>query len=158
MSAETGTYARELSWLLGQIAGCVKDLTPAQLNWRPNTDAANTAYTIAHHVTQVTRVYVLGFACGRSVSRDRSTEFTGSGSDAGPLIGGLESLSAEVTAALAGLTAADLDRRLLPPRELWGEGPIHEIAARDAVVESIRHAGVHLGELRLTRDLALRHV
>ncbi len=32
-----------------------------------------------------------------------------------------------------------------------------EISGRDALVESIRHAALHLGELRLTRDLALSH-
>jgi len=32
-----------------------------------------------------------------------------------------------------------------------------EISGREALVESIRHAALHLGELRLTRDLAKQH-
>jgi hypothetical protein len=157
MPAEASTYARELSWVLGQICVSLKGLTAAQLNWRPDTGAANSAYAVANHVAEVTRVYALGFGCGRPVQRDRATELSAAGPDAGPLIGRLESLAAEIGAALAALGPDDLERRVLPPRELWGTGEIHEIAARDALVESIRHAGVHLGELRLTRDLALRH-
>jgi PncC family amidohydrolase len=68
----------------------------------------------------------------------------------------VEAFAAEMRHALAALAAGDLDRRLEPPRELWGTGDIHEISARDALVESIRHAALHLGELRLTRDLARR--
>lgn len=157
MDAEAATYARELQWVLGQICVSLKGLTTAQLNWRPDTGAANSAYAIGHHVAEVTRVYALGFGCGRSVRRDRSTEFASVGLDAGELIGRLETLATEIGGALATLAPTDLERRLLPARELWGTGPIHEIAARDALVESIRHAGVHLGELRLTRDLAVRH-
>jgi len=157
MDAESAAYARELQWVLDQICVSLKGLTEAQLNWRPDTGSANSAYAIGHHVAEVTRVYALGFGCGRPVRRDRSTEFAAAGPDAGPLIGRLEALATEIRDALAAVTAGDLDRRLLPPRDLWGTGPIHEIAARDALVESIRHAGVHLGELRLTRDLALRH-
>jgi hypothetical protein len=51
-----------------------------------------------------------------------------------------------------------LDRRRRPSQDLWGTGAPREIFGRDALVESIRHAALHLGELRLTRDLALSHV
>jgi uncharacterized damage-inducible protein DinB len=155
MSNETGTYARELTWLLEQIGVSLKGLGAAELNWRPATGEANSAYAIAAHVAGVTRVYVLGFGCGRPVTRDRPAEFAAQGTDAGALIARLEALAAEIQGALATLTPADLDRRFVPPRELWGTGEIHEISARDALVHAIRHAGLHLGELRLTRDLAL---
>ena len=157
MDAEAATYARELHWVLGQVCVSLKGLSAAQLNWRPDTGAANSAYAIGDHVVGSTRVYALGFGCGRPVTRNRAAEFAGTAADAGALIARLEALAAEITAALAPITTADLDRRFFPPRELWGTGDIHEISARDALVESIRHGGVHLGELRLTRDLALRH-
>jgi PncC family amidohydrolase len=156
MDAEAATYVRELQWLLGQMCVSLRGLGPAPLNWRPDTGAANSAYAIASHVAAVTRVYALGFGCGHAVQRDRPAEFAAAGADAGALIEALESLAREIGAAVAALTPADLERRLTPSRALWGTGPIHEIAARDALVESIRHAGIHLGELRLTRDLALR--
>lgn len=157
MPAEAETYARELQWVLGQICVSLKGLSAAQLNWRPDTGGANSAYAIGNHVVEVTRVYALGFGCGHPMQRDRPAEFTASGDHAGELIARLETLAAEIARAVADLTSPALDRRFVPPHELWGTGEIHEIAARDALVESIRHAGVHLGELRLTRDLALRH-
>ncbi len=157
MPAEAETYARELQWVLGQICVSLKGLSAAQLNWRPDTGSANSAYAIGNHVVEVTRVYALGFGCGRPVQRDRSAEFAASGPDAGELIARLEALAAEIARGVANLTPSVLDRRFVPPRALWGTGEIHEISARDALVESIRHAGVHLGELRLTRDLALRN-
>jgi hypothetical protein len=157
MDAEAATYARELQWILGEVCVSLKGLTAAQLNWRPDTGAANSAYAIANHVAEVTRVYALGFGCGQPARRDRASEFAASGDDAGPLIARLEALAAGIGSAVAALSVAQLDRRFVPPRELWGTGDIHEISARDALVESIRHAGLHLGELRLTRDLARRH-
>ena len=99
---------------------------------------------------------MLGFGCGRPVTRDRPAEFAASGDDATPLLDWLDTLAADITGALETLTAADLERRFVPPRELWGIGDIREVSARDALVHAIRHAGLHLGELRLTRDLAIQ--
>jgi hypothetical protein len=156
MDSEIETYGRELGWILEQICVALRGLTPSQLNWRPDTGTANSAYAIASHVVAATRVYALGFGCGQPVQRDRPAEFVGSGYDAAQVIVRVEAFAAEIRHALAALAAGDLDRRLEPPRELWGTGDIHEISARDALVESIRHAALHLGELRLTRDLARR--
>jgi len=155
--SELATYGRELRWILDQIAASVQGLTAAQLNWRPATGSANSAYAIVSHVLSSTRVYALGFGCGHAVQRDRDAEFAAAGTDSEVLITRLRQLATEIATALAGLRPSALDLRLTPPRELWGTGEPVEISRRDALVESIRHAGVHLGELRLTRDLAVRH-
>ena len=155
MNAEAATYAHELAWVLQEVGVSLTGLTAAQLNWRPPGGTANSAYVIASHVLSVTRVYVLGFGCAQPVTRDRPAEFAARGDDAKALLAGLERLTADSAAALGRLTPQDLDRRFVPPRELWGIGDITEISARDALVHAIRHAGIHLGELRLTRDLAL---
>jgi hypothetical protein len=44
---------------------------------------------------------------------------------------------------------------LAPGHQMWGTGRPREISRREALVESIRHAAIHLGELRLTRSLAV---
>lgn len=154
--AEIETYARELGWILGEVAAALDGLTAAQLAWRPATGASNSASAVAGHVLGSTRVYALGFACGLEVERDRAAEFAASGADAATLVAAVRRLSREITAALAALAPSELDRRLVPSPELWGTGRPHEISRRDALVESIRHAALHLGELRLTRDLAVR--
>ncbi|MGH7314435.1 MAG: DinB family protein [Candidatus Rokuibacteriota bacterium] len=156
-ASELATYGRELRWILDQIAASVQGLTAPQLNWRPATGSANSAYAIVSHVLSSTRVYALGFGCGHAVGRDRDAEFAAAGADPELLVGGVRQLATEIATALAGLRPSALDVRLTPPRELWGTGAPVEISRRDALVESIRHAGVHLGELRLTCDLAIRH-
>ena len=154
--AEIETYARELGWVLDQVCAALDGLTAAQLTWRPATEASNSLAAVAGHVLGSTRVYALGFGCGREVERDRAAEFAVSGADAVTLIAAVQQLSREISAALATLGPSELDRRFVPPQALWGTGPPHEISRRDALVESIRHAALHLGELRLTRDLAVR--
>ncbi len=157
MRAEINTYSQQLCWILGQLVVSLRGLTVAQLNWRPSTAAANSAYAIVSHVVGSTRVYALGLGCGLPAARDRTAEFAASGNDVDVLIAGVRELGTEIEAALTALAPAALDERITPPMELWGTGEPHEISRRDALVESIRHAGIHLGELRLTRDLAMRH-
>jgi DinB family protein len=156
MRAEIETYARELGWILDQVSSALGGLTAAQLDWRPSTGAANSLYAIASHVVGSTRVYALGFGCGRPVARDRAAEFAAAGADPGELVATIRQLARELDAALAALPPAELDMRIVPAQELWGTGQPREISRRDALVESIRHGALHLGELRLTRDLAVR--
>ena len=152
--AEIETYTRELFWILDQICVSLDGLTATHLNWRP-FPAANSAYAIASHVVGSTSVYALGFGCGQEVSRDRAAEFLASGTDARELIGAIRRLQRNIRDALGRLTAGTLDERILPPPDLWGTGEPREISRRDALVESIRHAALHFGELRLTRDLVI---
>jgi hypothetical protein len=157
LSAELTIYAQELRWILDQIRRTVDGLTEHQLNWRPSTGTANSAYAIVSHVVSSTRVYALGFGCGQMVTRDRSAEFAASGSSFQDLVTALGQLADEITTALATLTPATLNERLWPTQELWGTGQVREISRREALVESIRHAALYLGELRLTHDLARQH-
>lgn len=153
MRAESETYDRELCWILAQVSVSLDGLTATQLNWRPAA-GANSAYAIASHVLGSTSVYALGFGCGQTVTRDRAAEFAASGTDARELIGAIHQLRRKIGDALERLPAGALDERIVPPPDLWGTGEPREISRREAVVESIRHAALHLGELRLTRDLA----
>jgi hypothetical protein len=156
MSAEIETYRRELRFVLGEVGVALAGLSAAELEWRPDTGSANSASAIASHVVGSTRVYALGFGCGLPVERDRAAEFAASHARSETLISAIDALMKEIDAALDALEIATLERRFLPPRELWGTGQIVEISGRDALVEGIRHAALHLGELRLTRDLARR--
>jgi fermentation-respiration switch protein FrsA (DUF1100 family) len=155
MSAEIATYLQELQWVLNQIAHTLRSYPSGKLDWRPSTATSNSASAIASHVVSSTQAYVLGFGCGQAVTREREAEFAAAGSDTQEQITMIHALSTEISVALTALPPAALDLRLLPPRELWGSTTeLREISAREAIVESIRHAALHLGELRLTRDLA----
>ena len=155
MSAELAVYTHELRWVLDQIVTLLRSYPHVGIDWRPATGAANSAAAIATHVLSTTHVYVLGFGCGQPVERDRAAEFAVVGTDAEALMTALMDLADDLHTAITTLPAPALDHRLLPPRHLWGATTDpREISAREAIVSSIRHAALHLGELRLTRDLA----
>jgi uncharacterized damage-inducible protein DinB len=155
MDAEIETLSRQIRSLLGRVCDCLKGLSETQLNWRPPVAGANSAYVITAHTLANARAWVLGIACGQPVERDRPAEFRASGHDPAGLLASAERLSQEIGAALAALTPSDLDRRLVPSPMLWGEGEPWEISVREALFHVVEHASLHLGQLQMTRDLAL---
>jgi uncharacterized damage-inducible protein DinB len=155
MDAEIGTYSRELQSLLARVCGCLDGLDEAQLNWRAPVAGANSIYVIASHTLGNVRAWVLGIACGQPVTRDRPAEFRASGRDASALVAVAQRLSSEIDAALSALPLSALDRRLVPPQSLWGEGDPYEISVREAIMHVVEHASLHLGQLQITRDMAL---
>lgn len=156
MNAEIGTYSQQIRLLLFSISACLDGLGDAQLNWRPPIEGANSAYVITTHTLGNARAWVLGIACGRAIERDRPAEFRASGGDTRELVGSARDLAGEIGGALAALSPRDLDRRLVPPRSLWGEGEPHEISVREALLHVVEHASIHLGQLQITRDWALQ--
>ena len=156
MDAEMETLSRQLQSLLARVCDCLEGLSEGQLNRRPPIEGANSAYVVAAHTLGNARAWVLGIACGQPVERDRPAEFRASGRDASDLAASAERLSQEIDAALATLAPSDLDRRLVPPQRLLGEGEPHEISVREALLHVVEHASIHLGQLQITRDLALR--
>lgn len=153
--SEAETYSQELRWLLAQVADCLRGLDNARLRWRPGFSSANDAATIASHVIGATRAYALELGCGMAVGRDRLAEFQAADRSGLELIEALEGLGAEIEAAFASLRDADLDLAIASTSPHWQAPgpPLGE--RRRAIVEAIRHVGIHLGELRLTGDLAL---
>jgi uncharacterized damage-inducible protein DinB len=156
MDAEMESYSSMIQSLVKRVCACLEGLSEAQLNWRPPIDGANSAYVIATHTVGNARAWVLGIACGHPVERDRPAEFRASGRDAADLTAQARQLSDDIAAALAALPSSALDRRLVPPRSLWGEGEPWEISVREALLHVVEHASLHLGQLQITRDLALR--
>ena len=155
MNAEIETYSGQIRPLLERICGCLEGLNESQLNWRPPIDGANSPYVIATHTLGNARAWVLGIACGRPVERDRPAEFRASGR-AAAVVARARDLSRQIEEALAALPPSALDGRLVPPPSLWGEGEPHEISVREALLHVVEHASIHLGQLQLTRDMALR--
>lgn len=153
-SAEIATYASELSWILDQFRKSLDGLSVAQLDTRP-VSTGNSPYAIANHTIQATRVYALGFGCGKPICRDRQAEFDSPATSVAEVTARLQDLATQLHAELSELAPEFLDERLTPSCELWGTSPIREISRREALVESVRHAALHLGELRLTRDLVV---
>jgi hypothetical protein len=156
MNAEIAAYDGYIRARLERAVACLDGLTESQLNWRPAIDGANSAYALAAHTLGNARAWVLGIACGRDIGRDRPAEFRATGADMARLRDDLARLSREIAEALAALDPAQLDRRLVPAQELWGESAPREISVRDALMQVIEHASLHVGHLQVTRDLALK--
>ncbi len=157
MNGENEALADRLISILGRVSASLEGLTAAQLNWRPPAPGSNSMYAIAAHTIGNARAWVLGIACGQPMGRDRPGEFASSGPDASALTADAARLCDDIAASLSALTPADLDRRIVPARVLWGEGDPQEISVRDALLHVVEHASIHLGQLQLTRDLALEN-
>ena len=155
MDAEIEAYSRQIRSLLDRLRACHEGLSESQLNWRPPIDGANSAYAIAAHTLGCARAWVLGIACGQAIGRDRPAEFRAAGSYA-ELATATRELLAETEVALAALPPAALERRFTPSQELWGEAEAYEISIREALIEVVEHASIHLGQLQVTCDLAVR--
>jgi len=156
MVAETESLGRQIRSILERVSACLEGLSEAQLNWKPAIDGGNSVYVIATHTLGNARAFVLGISCGQPLERDRPAEFRASGRDAAELMAQGRRLSDDIEAALAGLSASELGRRLVPQQSLWGEGQAQEISVREAILHVVEHASIHLGQLQITRDLALR--
>jgi hypothetical protein len=155
MNPEIETYSNQIRSILERAVASLEGLSEAQINWRPPIEGGNSGYVIVEHTLGNARSFVLGIACGQPLRRDRPTEFRSSGSY-DDLAEEAQKLLREIEAALAGLDASELEKRLVPSLELWGEGEVSEISVRQAILHVIEHASIHLGQLQITRDLALR--
>ena len=154
MSAEISLYAAELHRLLDKIVASVEGLEEAQLNWRPPLRDANSRYVLVAHVLGNLEAWVLGIACGQAIDRDRPAEFASSGPDAGALVERARALGHRFDEALAALPEDALDEQREPSKPLWGEGAPEPRTVREALMETIEHAAVHIGHIHLTRDMA----
>lgn len=152
---EPTIYSDYIRSLIDRLMALLEPLDEAQLNQQPPLPGANSPYVIATHVLGSARAWVLGIACGEPLRRDRPAEFRASGRREA-LVAQARSLSGEIDSALAALPPRELDRRLVPEQSLWGEGQAQEISVREALGHVVDHASIHLGQLQLTRDLALQ--
>lgn len=154
MISELAEYQRRIEECFRQMCDRLDGLTPEQLNWRPPVAGGNSVWVLATHTLGNARAWVLGIAGGQPQRRDRPAEFSSSGTDPALLRSEVDAFLREMSSALASLTAADLDRRLTPAKELWGEGEPQEISLRYALLQVIEHAWLHLGHIQITADLA----
>jgi hypothetical protein len=147
-------YLDQHHWLFDEFARELGKLGPTLAMSRVEGLAeANTPLGIVNHVAGVTRAYVLGIACGLGVERDRDLEFRAVGVTPESVVKDLADIESAMVSAFFAFKPNRLEILVDPPRSLYGLGEPHPMTPREAIVENIRHAGIHLGELRLTRAL-----
>lgn len=155
MTGELALYEAQLKHLLDRLCVAIEGLDGVQLNWRPPAPDANSVYVIAAHVLGNAEAWVLGIACGQPIERDRPAEFAAAGTDAAPLIARARDLARRFEEALGALPPQALDEVRQPSPTLWGEGTPRPVTVREALMEVIEHAAIHIGQIHITRDLAL---
>jgi uncharacterized damage-inducible protein DinB len=155
MNPDIALYASQLKLSFERLREIVGGLTESQLNWRPSFAEANSIYVIATHMLGNAQGWVLGICCGEPIDRDRPAEFRASGATAAPLLERAQELSARIEAALARLDAAALDDEREARQQLWGAGTARPVTGREALMHAVDHFSIHLGQLQITRDLAL---
>ena len=155
MTDELQLYAGQLKRSLERLCGAIEGLSEAQLNWRPPAPESNSIYVIATHILGNAEAWVLGIACGQPIERDRPAEFRAAGTDAAPIIARARDLSRRIDEALRDLSPESLDELREPRQRLWGAGTAEPVTGREALMHVIEHASIHLGQIDVTRDLAL---
>jgi len=154
VTPELVVYATQTRWLLEQFDRMLGELSiETLLAVPPAALEGNCLLAVAKHAAAVTEVYAFGFGAGMPGERDRSTEFTASASELPTIRTRIQHLLASMDMAFGQAAASRLDAPFVPPQHLYGTGEPREMTPREAIVENIRHLGIHLGEARLTRSM-----
>ena len=154
MTPELAVYAAQTRWLLQQFDQMLGELPVETLTATPPAALeGNCLLAIAKHAAAVTEVYALGFGAGMPVERDRSREFIATAAELPGIRTRIQHLMASIDIAFGQAAAGRLDAPFIPEPPLYGTGEPRQMTPREAIVENVRHLGIHLGEARLTRSL-----
>lgn len=122
-----------------RLRECVETLTDEQVWWRPN-EASNSIGNLVLHLNGNVRQWLVASFNRLDDDRDRSAEFTDTGSISGSAL--LERLGAtmqEASQVLARLTEVNL----VAPYEIQG----YKVRGLDAVYQVVEHFGMHCGQI-----------
>ncbi len=155
MDAEIELYSTELQRVLDRVCRCLEGLSEAELNWHPPASDTNSLHVIASHILGNAEAWVMGIICGQAVHRERDAEFRASGPNSEALASRGRRLSEEFTRALKALPPSALDEVRRPAPPLVGIGPTDELTVREALMRVLVHALMHIGQMQITRDLAI---
>ncbi len=138
---------------LPKLRHVLRDITPADLWWRPNA-TSNSIANLLLHLDGNVRQWIVAGVGGAADGRDRDAEFLASGgASARTLLARLTRTLREVDAVLARIDP----ETLLAPRIIQG----YHVTVLQAVYHVVEHFSGHTGQilyiakLRLERDLAL---
>ncbi len=154
MHPEASSFEASIAKRFALICEALDGLTTTQLDWRLDLPEANSAWVLAVHALGNARAWTLGIACGQSMGRDRPGEFASARGDAARFRDEVAAFATEMHVALEQLDGEALDRRLVPSKELWGEHEPRQISVREALLQVVEHASLHLGHLQVTAQLA----
>ncbi len=128
------------------IKAALAGLSPAALEWLP-APGANSMGVLVVHVAGAQRYWIGTVAGGGYYQRDRAAEFAARDFSEARLCALLDEALAESRAALAQLTAAQMDEIRTAPRDG------RQVTAAWAVLHALEHTALHAGHIQVTRDV-----
>jgi hypothetical protein len=137
---------RFLTETLDRFAAVASEGPDAALHWAPPAADANSIAVLLVHTLGNVEEQVLEVLGGEAVHRRREAEFIEGDLSGVQLAGRWQEMRPRLEQALAGIDPGELDRERSHPRR-------GTITGRDALLLALRHAGEHLGQSELTRDL-----
>ena len=143
---ESEVFTRYIFGTIDNLVACLDGLDEDELHWRPSAPQTNSLYAIVMHVCGNAEENILGTLCGRSIQRNRDSEFRATGGSETSLREQWLDLRARLANALAALPAVELDRERRHPRR-------GVLTGREILLIVARHAAEHWGEAQLTHSL-----
>lgn len=134
------------------MIGTLEELGDELANSVPPLAGANSAYAITHHCTAVADYWIGHIVAGRSVDRDRASEFTAFGAVA-DLGSSVDSLFGRLRADLRDVTPEAAPRNT-PPAEF--EGPDRPLSCAGVQLHVLEELAQHHGQIQITRDVLLK--
>jgi uncharacterized damage-inducible protein DinB len=145
-STEVASFWRSINGTLTRLVATLDGLSEREINWRPPAPEANSLYVLAIHTMGNVEENVLETLCGQPVNRQRDQEFSGGGTSVEAVQQRWQALQRRIEDTLAPLPSSELDRLYKHPGREQESG-------RDVLMLVARHAGEHVGQAELTRDL-----
>lgn len=146
LTAELRSYWAAITRSLDDLIELVTSLDAEGLNWTPPAPGANSLYVLATHALGNAAENVIEIVGGQPVHRHRDEEFSARGIAAADIAGRWTPLRARLEATLLGLDRPALERSYDHPNRAG-------LSGRDILLQTVRHAAVHLGHAELARDL-----
>lgn len=148
---EIENYLHYLERLREHALKTLDGLDERVLNWKPLEEETNSLYALATHVIGSEHGWIYEVLGRGEKTRDRPAEFAAKGSDLAGLRARYEATAKETSNLLAFRTSEDLETT----REHEKYGLVTE---RWIILHVIEHYAEHIGQMYLTRQLALKHL
>jgi uncharacterized damage-inducible protein DinB len=138
-------YLNNLNELHSDIENAIDGLTPAALDWVPQSDM-NSIGVMVFHLTGAERYLIGEVITGDNSNRDRDAEFKVQGMELNALFKRLADNRAYISGVLEGLTLADLETRRMFRHQ-------REVTVGWVLGHALKHTATHMGQIQLTRQL-----
>jgi hypothetical protein len=145
-SPEIASLWRFLAETIDRFVAVAVNVPAEALHWAPPAPDTNSIAVLLVHTLGNIEENVFEIVGGEPVNRDRDAEFVERDLTGAQIAARWDALKPRLVETLAALPLSELDRERHHARR-------GTISGRDTLLVAIRHAGEHLGQSELTRDL-----